>query len=70
MDTIFASGPVQVVSAIIMATALLQVLTLLFSAWRSAVFARDQQELALTLLQRRVDGRHQWNSKLIIEFLF
>ena len=56
MDAIFASGPVQVVSAIIMATALLQVLALLFSTWRSVVYARDQQELALKLLQRRVEA--------------
>ena len=56
MDALFGSITVQLVGAVVMATALFQVGVLFFTSWRGAVFARRQQELSLLLLQRRVEG--------------
>jgi len=56
MNALLGSGTVQFFGAVIMATALFQVLVLFFSSWRGAVFSRKQQELSLLLLQRRVEA--------------
>ncbi len=56
MDVLFGSTAVHLVGAIIVATALFQVVVLLFTSWRGAIFARSQQELSLQVLRRRVEA--------------
>jgi ferredoxin-NADP reductase len=56
MDALLSSSTVQVLGAVIVAAALLQVAILFFGSWRRLSFERSQQDLALKLLQARVAG--------------